>query len=259
MITTYRRPKTFDKAISLLSDKSLNAVALAGGTFIKDFSDKPITVVDLQALGLDVVEVVNQEVEAGSMVTMQKLRESDAANNALRRAIMLEAGKNVCNTMTLAGHLASCDGRSPLTTALLALDVSMTWQPGNIRVQLGDHLPVRSHESPGLFISGLSWKHDICLTFEYVARSPLDRPIVCVALAQWPSGRTRLALGGYGNAPIIAFDGPEPAGIEYAAKNAFYDADDEWASAEYRQEVAVTLARRCLNRIQAPQTSEGEV
>lgn len=69
MITTYRRPKTFDKAVKLLSDKSLNAVALAGGTFIKNFSEKPVTVVDLQDLGLDVVEVVNREVEAGLMVS----------------------------------------------------------------------------------------------------------------------------------------------------------------------------------------------
>ena len=31
-----------------------------------------------------------------------------------------------------------------------------------------------------------------------------------------------------------------------AARNAFHEATDEWASAEYRMDVATTLARRCL-------------
>ena len=35
-------------------------------------------------------------------------------------------------------------------------------------------------------------------------------------------------------------------GIEAAAKNATHDATDQWASAEYRQDIAVTLAKRCL-------------
>ena len=33
-----------------------------------------------------------------------------------------------------------------------------------------------------------------------------------------------------------------------AARNAFHEAADEWASAEYRMDVAATLAQRCLQR-----------
>jgi hypothetical protein len=83
------------------------------------------------------------------------------------------------------------------------------------------------------------------LAFETVARTPADRPIVCAALAQWPSGRTRLALGGYGQAPLLAMDGNEPGGVETAVRNAFAEAGDEWASAEYRSEMAAVLAKRC--------------
>lgn len=82
--------------------------------------------------------------------------------------------------------------------------------------------------------------------FQYVSRTSSDRPIVCVALALWPSGRTRLALGGYGPLPLLAMDGTEPEGLEAAARNAFHEASDPWGSADYRKDVAATLAGRCL-------------
>jgi CO/xanthine dehydrogenase FAD-binding subunit len=44
-------------------------------------------------------------------------------------------------------------------------------------------------------------------------------------------------------------DGTESEGIETAARNTFHEATDEWASAEYRMDVAATLAKRCLDNI----------
>jgi CO/xanthine dehydrogenase FAD-binding subunit len=41
-------------------------------------------------------------------------------------------------------------------------------------------------------------------------------------------------------------DGNEPGGVEAAARNAFAEAADEWASAEYRSEMASLLTKRCL-------------
>jgi len=74
----------------------------------------------------------------------------------------------------------------------------------------------------------------------------MDQPIVCTALARWPSGRTRLALGGTGATPILAMDGPESEGVQTAAQSAYAQAGDEWASAEYRRDIAGVLAQRCL-------------
>ena len=79
-----------------------------------------------------------------------------------------------------------------------------------------------------------------------MSRTPADKPIVCAALAQWNSGRTRLALGGIGKNPSLAMDGTEANGAEAAARNAFHEAADEYASAEYRMDVAATLAKRCM-------------
>jgi hypothetical protein len=55
-----------------------------------------------------------------------------------------------------------------------------------------------------------------------------------------------VALGGYGAAPLLAFDGSEADGAEVAAQSAYSQAGDEWASAEYRMEIAGILARRCI-------------
>jgi len=43
-------------------------------------------------------------------------------------------------------------------------------------------------------------------------------------------------------------DGTESEGLEAAARNAYHEAADEYASAEYRMDVAATLAMRCLEK-----------
>jgi len=112
-------------------------------------------------------------------------------------------------------------------------------------LNIGDFLPLR----PRGLITSITIPLNAKIAFEYVSRTPADKPIVCVALAQWPSGRTRLAVGGYGKAPMLAMDGTESEGVEAAARNAFHEANDEWASAEYRMDVAATLAKRCAEKV----------
>ena len=48
---------------------------------------------------------------------------------------------------------------------------------------------------------------------------------------------------------MLALDGPETGGLDVAARNAYSQAGDEWASAEYRQEMAGLLAVRCLGQL----------
>jgi CO/xanthine dehydrogenase FAD-binding subunit len=44
-------------------------------------------------------------------------------------------------------------------------------------------------------------------------------------------------------------DGTEAEGIDTTAQNVFHEAKDEWASAEYRMDIAAILAKRCLEKI----------
>jgi len=246
MVTEYHRPQTLDEALQLLAHP--NTLPLGGGTKINNpaFKGRDFAVVDLQALDLKRISRTGYTLEIGATTTLQQLLESADAPEALKQAIRQEASLNIRNAATVAGTLVACDGRSPFAAAMLALDAKVTVinnEPSVIN--LADYWALR----PAGLITLVSIPLNAQLAYEQVARAPKDVPLVCAALAQWKSGRTRLALGGYGANPLLAMDGTEADGLEAAAKNTFHEAKDQWASAEYRVDVAAVLARRCLNAI----------
>ena len=248
MIIAYHRPKTLDEALTLL--RQPNRTPLGGGTVLAQSKSDPIEAVDLQAVGLNTVKQSGNSLEIGATVTLQQLLESEHCPEALKEALKLEAPLNLRNAATVAGTLVSCNGRSTFATMILALDAKLEQSIlDNSKIEsrmssIGDFLPLRKLE--GLLISSITIPLIAKLAFDYVSRTPADKPLVCAALAQWNSGRTRLALGGYGKSPLLAMDGTEAEGLETAARNAFHEASDEWASAEYRMDVAATLAKRCM-------------
>jgi CO/xanthine dehydrogenase FAD-binding subunit len=172
---------------------------------------------------------------------------------SLLQTIELEATYNLRQVASVAGTLVAADGRSPFTTSMLALDAMLNILPGDEQVSLGNILPFRGERLRGRLISQVSLSLNARLAYEYVARTPADRPILCAAVAFWPSGRMRLALGGFGAAPTLAFDGMDDIGLDLAAQSACSQAGDEWASAEYRQEIAGVLSRRCLHALKQAQ------
>jgi len=251
MITTYHRPKTLDEALALLSQP--NTFPLGGGTLLSHSASDSVEVVDLQSLSLDSINKIGNNLEIGATVTLQGLLKNEHCPDALKSALKLEAPLNLRNAATVAGTLVSCDGRSTFVTVMLALDAKIEQTIlDNSKTEsrlsnIGEFLPLRPH---GL-ITAITIPFNVKLAFDYVSRTPADKPIVCAALVQWNSGRTRLALGGYGKSPMLAMDGTEAEGLETAASNAFHEATDEWASAEYRMDVAATLAKRCLEKVNA--------
>jgi CO/xanthine dehydrogenase FAD-binding subunit len=60
-----------------------------------------------------------------------------------------------------------------------------------------------------------------------------------------------MAVGGYGKNPMLAMDGTSSDDLATAARNAFHEATDDFGSAEYRMDVAATLAKRCIEKIKA--------
>jgi CO/xanthine dehydrogenase FAD-binding subunit len=258
MIREYHRPQTLDEALTLLTQP--DTLPLGGGTLLSTLKADPVSVVDLHSLGLNTIKKQGNNLEIGATTTLQQLLENEKCPEALKSALKLEAPLNLRNMATVAGTLVTCDGRSTFATVMLALDakISIVSRESGIDIRessntqlptpnsrisnIGDFLPLRTHGLITLIIIPLNVK----FAFEYVSRTPADKPIVCAALAQWNSGRTRLALGGYGKSPMLAMDGTEADGLEAAARNAFHEATDEWASAEYRSDVAAVLAKRCL-------------
>lgn len=252
MITAYHRPEKVDEALALLARTDPNTRPLGGGTVLNQASDIDFEVVDLQALGIDKLKTGNKTWKLGAALTLQNLLDAEGLPKALSRTIQHQATYNTRQVATVAGTLVSADGRSAFTTAMLALDAQLEIAKQGTDVQqisIGDLLPLREELLNGALIVEVAFPAGVRLDYQYVARSPADLPIVCAAVAQWPSGRTRVALGGYGSAPLLAMDGPTGAGAETAALDAYREAGDSWASSEYRSEMASKLISRCMKAV----------
>jgi CO/xanthine dehydrogenase FAD-binding subunit len=250
MIKEYHRPDSLQAALELLSRSTPPTFPLAGGTILTQPGKDEIAVVDLQSLGLDAIQMKGNTLELGAAATLQQLLDAVESPLTLRRVVQLEATYNLRQVASVAGTLVACDGRSPFAAVMLAMDARLAIQPGDGHVDLGEMLLQRPAGLRGKLITTVAIPSNVRVAYHGVSRTPADRPIVCAAVALWPSGRTRVTLGGYGPAPLMVLDGPEASGWEAAVKNAYASAGDAWASAQYRQETALTLAQRALADVQ---------
>jgi CO/xanthine dehydrogenase FAD-binding subunit len=249
----YLRPKTIEEALQWME----RGIPLAGGTSITPQRMELQAVIDLSDLGLEGMTVDGDSVEMGAMTRLQSIVEGTVGiPTALRESCKLEVGWNLRNIATIGGAIMSCDGRSPLLTALLALDPQVLQVPGE-RSQLLSGL-LEDRDQAGL-ITGIRYTIPSALLYEQIARTPADFPIVSVVIAS--SGdpgqeNLRIAIGGFGDLPIRLREAenrlrkdrdPGPA-IE-SARQAYAHAGDAWASAEYRSEMAGLLVGRLLRKV----------
>lgn len=250
MIIEYIRPETLEETLRLLARTDPTTVPLGGGTVLNAPSDQQVAVVDLQGLGLNTVETKGRSLEVGATATLQSLLEVEEIQPALAEAIRHESAYNLRQSGTVAGSLVAGGGRSPFLAVMLALDAELFWQPGEKVQSLGEFLPLRNGTWPGALITKITFSLQTTLAYHYAARTPADRPVVCAAAARWPSGRTRIVLGGFGKAPLTILDGEANQGVLDAAEAAYLTAEDQWASAEYRSHTAKVLVRRCLDQFE---------
>jgi CO/xanthine dehydrogenase FAD-binding subunit len=252
MIIEYQRPQNLKDALILLGRDEPISYPLGGGTVLNRGVSENIAVIDLQALGLNTTSRKGTTIDIGATTTLQEVAYIEGLSIDFYKVIELEANYNLRQMATIAGRLVTSDGRSPMATALLALSATIEFQEAEKipdKVSVGDWLPLRNASKPSKLITSVSIPANAQLVYEYIARTPADLPILCAAVAYWDSGRTRVALGGWGSSPALALDGPGSDGIEFAVRNASSSANDEWASAEYRQEMAGLLSLRCLKQL----------
>ena len=244
MIIEYHRPATLEAALKLLRRKQPETRPLGGGTLLSAPSTESVAVVDLQALKLNKTSLRGKSLHIGATATLQALLDTEGVQPALAAAMRHEASYNLRQAATIAGSLVGADGRSPFATAMLALDAQLTLQPKDEVIGYGELLALRAEKLRGKLITKITISLQTKVSYEYVARTPADLPIICIALATWPSGRTRLALGGFGDAPALALDGRDNSGLAEALENALGEAGDEWGTAEYRIEAGKALLAR---------------
>lgn len=251
MITNYYRPVTIDEAIRLI--QTPDTFVMGGGTILNRASEKHYSVVDLQSLDLNKIQEDKGKLTIGAATTLQMLMEHGLTPPVLKKAISFEEPLNIRNMGSVAGTLISADGRSPFSAVMLALDAKLTIT-GELssKINLGDLLPLRMEQLTGKIITQVEIPLNTSIAYEYVARTPYGKPILCTALTRWKSGRYRLVLGGWGNYPVTALDGNDPVGLEEAAVNAVRGSTDIWADEEYRRGISSPLVKRCLAELNQP-------
>jgi len=249
MIVAYLRPKNIPEILKLLENQDQNPVLMGGGTAIDRFTLEPLTIIDLQELDLRGVKEKGNTLEIGATTTLQFLHDSPRIPEILRNLIRIEATSNLRQIATVAGTLISSNGRSAFTSAFMAIDAVVTLLPGEKSENLGNLLLMRDGMLDSKLITKITLPLNVKLAYQSVSRTPRDLPILSVAMAVWPSGRTRVVLGGFGASPLLVSDGPEPGGEESAVREACMLAGDEWASSEYRMEVAPKLVMRCFSQL----------
>ncbi len=267
-ITEYHRPKYIEEALSLLARRDVATVPIGGGSELAAEDRRDVeAVVDLRDLGLTYIRPEGAMLHVGATTTLQTLinapESARAWNDELAGVLDLTAARNLREQRTLAGTLVAAENNNPLAVMLLALDTSLTIEPGRKTASLEEFLQRRA----SLLAASLITEVTIPLprpgervAFEKVSRTPADLPIVCAAVrARIEDGlarEVRVALGGVGQLPLRAprlEQALERAPFErQAIEAAIAELDppsDFLGSAEYRREMVAVLVRRGLARV----------
>ena len=244
MILEYHRPKEVDEAIQLLSRDFPITIPLAGGNLISHKSGENFAVVDLQSLGLNKINVEGQVVDIGAMATLEDLYMHQAIPEAVKKAVYIDATLNTRNTATLGGAIVAGTGELALLTMLLAMDAQLEWLPYDAQQSLGELCSLRKKIKPGKLLKNIQFSLQAQAGLATVGRSPLDPPFLIVVVCRWPSGRTRLALGGKVDNPVLAMDGTTQDGVIDAGINACSQLSNQWISETYLKSTTNKLIQR---------------
>lgn len=272
-VKNYFRPREVAEALALLNCPDERRVFVAGGTQLALSNHSGILgLIDLDGLGLRTVRAEGEVLRLGAGARPNDLWR-DAIIRKTAGGVLAEAAGNYHtetqrNRATLGGILVAQPGRAELVAALLALDaeVGLVLADGEKAMPLSGFLELGAAKA-----AKNALLREVRLPLvparrgagERLARAATDPAIVSVIVTAVVKGdrlqETRVAVSGLGGAPErwpaaeAACNGVAPAAAAQRAPTALdlKASTDVRASAEFRQEMAVVLLRRALERLGA--------
>jgi aerobic-type carbon monoxide dehydrogenase small subunit (CoxS/CutS family)/CO/xanthine dehydrogenase FAD-binding subunit len=268
-IRSYHRPTRLEEALNLARQ---GVVPLAGGTrLFATLRDVP-NVLDLAALGLAKVELVDGDLRLGAMVTLQDLIESPAVHAATAGLLPAAARAHSASRMirgmaTVGGEAVHGAHDSEVVAALLALnaifEVALPTGPLESPALRFLRDPAEDLGKGGLLTSLMIPGVPEGTALERVAVLPSAPALVAVAVTISFAGekcaRARIAITGLRTRPAripeaearVEGSTGDAAALQRCLEQIAMRApfrDDAHAPASYRKEVALVLARRGLER-----------
>jgi aerobic-type carbon monoxide dehydrogenase small subunit (CoxS/CutS family)/CO/xanthine dehydrogenase FAD-binding subunit len=268
-IRSYHRPTRIDEALSLAAQ---GVVPVAGGTRLFASDRELANILDLSALGLGRMEMVDEDLRIGAMVSLQDIVDSESAHAATAGLLTAAARAHSASRMirgmsTVGGESVHGAHDSELVASLLALNAIF-----EVALSSGplESPALRFLKAPGEDLGKEGLLQSLSIpgapegaALERVAVLPSAPALVAVAVTISFAGekcaRARIALTGLRGRPARILEAE--ARIEgstgddeaiqrcleqIAARAAFRD--DAHAPASYRQQAALALTRRALRR-----------
>jgi CO/xanthine dehydrogenase FAD-binding subunit len=237
-VTSYFRPESVDEVLQLLQRPS--ATLLAGGTQLNARLDEPVDVVDLQAVGLNEIEVTAGAITLGAMVRLQDVVAHTAVPALVRQMAQREGPNTFRQIGTLGGVVALADWESELYAALLVHGVVVTVQSsaGTAHIPLAEFVLAER-----TLITAVTIQTGGQTASARVARTPADSPIVAV-VGRRVGDDLWLAACGVAQRPIL---------IDADAIDQLTPLVDFRGSSAYRREMTAVLSQRVLAEINGTQ------
>ena len=257
MVKNYLEPRDADEALALLSREE-NACLLAGGTYLltSRFADRPITAISISSLLPKTIERSKDRIILGAGATFQEILDSAILPEALRRAALGMADRNIRNRATVGGNIGADKSCSSLIPFFLAAEASYRrFSASPIEAEEWQALPSVAEKG---IVEAVEFAVPASRRFAYgkYSRTSCDVAVLtCAVSADFEAGLPRrlgIAMGGLSphsrRFPELEtlFEGkkiPSRAEIEAAAAPLFAPADDARGSAAFKRlRAAVLLA-----------------
>ena len=233
-VKSYYRPKNVTEALQLLQRPS--TTPLAGGTQLIARLTELVEVVDLQAVGLDQIEVEADTITLGAMVRLQAVVAHGEVPELVRQMGLREGPNTFRHMGTVGGVVATADPESELYAALLVYEAMVTVQTstGEARVPLAE-LELGGRE----LITAVALQRQGQTASDRVARTPADKPIVAV-VGRRVGEDVMLAACGVAERPVL---------IKANEIDQLMPPADFRGSSDYRREVTKILMNRILQAL----------
>ena len=262
----YHRPNNIEEASELLARKNISSQPVLLGTYpIPLHERKWEAAIDLSQIGLAYINTDETNlIRIGSLTSLQELVDAEPiqkyANGILSYAAQIATHRGLRNLASVSGTLLSVKSSPELCLALMILEANAISYPDNVY-----DFPIQPIDlnSDSIITEIRIPIQSVNTSLERVSRTPLDKSIVCsaVALVIQEDNITdmRIAVSGISEQPIaiqtidssiVNLSASKIKGTIHEAikDSADHKYSDYLGSAEYRIEIATILTVRAIKR-----------